>query len=320
MKSFSKTAMPFFSIVIPLYNKEKFIGRTLESIFDQTFSDYEIIIVNDCSTDQSLSIARQFARDNVSIMSHEKNQGLSAARNTGIALAKADFIAFIDSDDLWKPQFLEKMHVMIQKFPHAGLFASAYEESYPGFAIEVKKNISNDADSMEIISDFFTANAHQPIFCYSSVVMKKIVFETIGLFDQKITLGEDVDFNIRANSKFALAYYNRVCASYTIFSENQITNSSIAHKVVTDFDKYEPLVGEFPSLKLYLDTNRYILAMHYKMAGDKVASAQMLAGIDAQNLTSKQRLLLKMPLPAIKLLQKIKRFLLQKGIRLTSFR
>ena len=173
---------------------------------------------------------------------------------------------------------------------------------------------------MKVVADFFIYNSHQPIFCYSSVVVKKTVFENAGYFDETITLGEDVDFNIRANFHYSLAYYNRVCARYNIFSENQITNSSIAGKSITDFNKYEFLARGKPSVKLYLDINRYILAMHYKLSGDNTAFRKLVSEIDNKNLSSKQILLLQSPVFIVKWLRKIKNLFLKKGIRFTSFK
>jgi len=239
-----------FSIVIPLYNKEKYIGNTLKSILSQTFGDYEIIIVNDCSTDKSRAEAVKFESPKIRIIDHEKNKGLSASRNTGIRNASSSFIAFVDADDTWKSFFLEKMSEMISHFPEAGLFASGYEESYTSKALEIHKNVRFADGEMNIIPDFYTACLNQPIFCYSSIVVKKEVFESAGYFDENITFGEDVDFNIRANMKFQLAYYNRIAATYTIFSENQITNSKIEYKAIPNFDKYENYANEKPSVEI----------------------------------------------------------------------
>ena len=310
--------MPFFSVVIPLYNKEKFVSATLESIAMQTFKDYEVIVVNDASTDDSLAVAEKFAHA-VSIISHEKNKGLSAARNTGIANANSDLIAFIDADDVWKPDFLEKMHELVQKFPKAGIYASGYEEKYPGLSLSVHKNLDFQPDEMNLVDDFFSANLHQPIFWYGSAVVRREVFDLVGNFDEKITYGEDTDFNIRAGQKFALAYYNGVGASYTMDSENQITRSSLDNKVITDFSKYEADADKNPSLKKYLDINRYILAIEYKLGGNSQKFEKLAGEIDPKSLTKKQRFLLNASVKTIKMLRKIKKLFLKNGIRLTTF-
>lgn len=314
----------FFSIVIPLYNKEKFVAATLDSILAQTFTDYEVIVVDDVSTDGSLSVAERYSgkfNPGFRIVSHQKNSGLSAARNTGIRNANADLIAFIDADDTWKPDFLEKMHELIHKFPGAGIYASGYEEKYPsGMAMDIHKNLDFRPGEMNLVADFFKANAHQPIFWYGSAVVRREVFDKSGFFDESITYGEDTDFNIRAAQDFKLAYYNAPCSSYTIDSENQITRSSLNDKIVTDFSKYEAVAAGNPSLKKFLDFNRYILAIEFKLAANAEKFNKLAAEIDPENLTKRQKFMLGAPAVVIKFLRKIKGFFLKKGVRLTTFK
>ncbi|HBK83479.1 MAG TPA: glycosyltransferase family 2 protein, partial [Flavobacterium sp.] len=116
--------MPFFSVIIPLYNKENYVENALKSILKQSFTDYEIIIVNDCSTDNSVSIIESHLHENVRLIHHEKNKGLSAARNTGVKNAKADYVTYLDADDLWKPTFLTTIHRLILNFPEAKIYGT----------------------------------------------------------------------------------------------------------------------------------------------------------------------------------------------------
>ena len=90
------------SIVIPLYNKEQQIGKTLESVFAQSFQDYEVVIVNDGSTDKSVEIVEGMADKRIRLI-NQKNSGVSAARNKGIQESRGEYIAFLDADDEWKP-------------------------------------------------------------------------------------------------------------------------------------------------------------------------------------------------------------------------
>ena len=97
--------MSFFTVIIPLYNKEKYIENAIESVLNQTFTDFELLIIDDFSSDKSAKIASKFASDKVQILTHEKNLGLSASRNTGIKNANSNYITFLDADDLWQPTF-----------------------------------------------------------------------------------------------------------------------------------------------------------------------------------------------------------------------
>jgi glycosyltransferase involved in cell wall biosynthesis len=314
-------SMPFFSIIIPLYNKENYIQKTLNSILAQTFQDFEVIIVDDCSTDESVKKAKEIQSDKIRFVSHEQNKGLSASRNTGIRNAKAQFITFLDADDFWKSHFLEKIKELIETFPEAGLFATAYSEIYPGNLViqpSVNKNDISEG-SMLLIENFFERNLQQPIYNHSSVCLRKSVFDIVGFYNEKINFSEDVDFNIRANYYFRLAFCNDNEAGYNVYSENQITNSGISNKTIPDLDKYVSFEKDNPELKKYIDFERYVLALHCRLADRKKDFKKFLAGIDPKNLTLKQRILLRLPKSALRLIRKIKVYFLLKGYRLTTF-
>ena len=102
------------SVVIPLYNKEKQVAHTLQSVLRQTFQDFEIVIVDDGSTDHSVEEVEK-VRDTRIRLVHQQNAGVSAARNRGISEAKYDLIAFLDADDEWKPEYLETQYGLYQK-------------------------------------------------------------------------------------------------------------------------------------------------------------------------------------------------------------
>ncbi|QIC77320.1 glycosyltransferase family 2 protein [Acinetobacter indicus] len=119
-----------FSIVIPVYNKEYSIGRTLESISEQSFKRFELVLVNDGSTDQSLKVINDFINTHPNldiILIDQKNQGVSVARNVGVANSKYEFICFLDADDNWETVFLSTYNKYIDKYSDAGLWISGYK-------------------------------------------------------------------------------------------------------------------------------------------------------------------------------------------------
>ncbi len=117
--------MPEVSVIIPLYNKEKYVSRALESVFSQTYEDYEIIVVDDGSTDKSRNIVQRY-EDHRLLMIHQDNAGPGAARNKGIEISKAPFLAFLDADDEWMPEFLETSVRMLFNNPDCDVAASCY--------------------------------------------------------------------------------------------------------------------------------------------------------------------------------------------------
>ncbi len=315
--------MPFFSVIIPLYNKSNFIKNTIESILNQIFQDFEIIIVEDCSTDNSLEIAKTVISDKIRIIRHEKNKGLSASRNTGIRNANSKYIAFLDADDLWKPNYLEKINSLINKFPEASLFATNYEELYPNNVTVLPSTNIKNFNKDGIIEDFFESNLSQSIYCACSLCVEKSVFEKIGFYNEEITFAEDIDFNIRANNRFKLAYSKEPLVTYTLLLENQITNTALKNKIIPDFDSYEEIASKNPSFKKYLDFNRYVMAKHYKIENNKVGFNKMKKGVSKNpkisGLNFKQRLLLNSPLFILKFIKKIKLFFVKKGIRFSTY-
>ena len=124
------------SVVIPLYNKARYVVRAVNSVLSQSYNDFELIIVNDGSTDGGERLISDIKDPRLHLV-NQSNAGVSAARNRGINEAAADHIAFLDADDEWKKGFLESMLNLHSKHPNAGLFASAYEIFFP--KIEKKK-------------------------------------------------------------------------------------------------------------------------------------------------------------------------------------
>ena len=309
---------PYFSVIIPLYNKENFVLNTIESVLNQTFTDFEIIIIEDCSTDKSLEIVSKIVNDKIKIIKHEKNKGLSASRNTGIKNANANYIAFLDADDLWKETFLEEIINLITEFPEAKLFGTNYEEILSDSLILKPQNYASRIKLNTLITDFFEIGSTQPLYCHSSICIEKIVFKNSGCYDEKITFGEDVDFNIRANSIYKLAYTNKILVSYLCFSENQITQSKLSNKIITDFDYYEAKNSSL-SLKKFLDFHRYIMAKHYKIEGNINGFIKMKNGISNSNLNFKQLVLLYMPRKFLIKISQLKSIFLSKGIRVTTY-
>ncbi len=110
-----------FSVIMPVYNVEEFVAEAIRSVLQQTFCDFELIIVNDCATDNSLSICQQFNDPRIKLIQHEHNRGLAGARNTGIRHAQGQYLAFLDSDDSWHSDKLTKHFIHLESHPEVGL-------------------------------------------------------------------------------------------------------------------------------------------------------------------------------------------------------
>lgn len=311
--------MAFFTVVIPLYNKENYIENAIKSILSQTFTDYEVLIINDCSTDKSVEKVTPFLSGKVKLIHHEKNGGLSIARNSGIEHASTDYITFLDGDDVWKPDFLKTIHRLIIDFPEARIFGTNYEEVYKSKTYQPHNGSNELPDGFSGYLNFFKINVRQGIYNHGSVCFHKEVYQKVGNYNPDIKFSNDIDFNIRANYHFKLAYSNTVQMSYLMQVENQITRNSILHKKIPNYDQYENWAQDNPDLKKHLDFFRYVLAKKLRKDGDTKDWKKIVQSIKPESLNWKQKLLLKLPQPLLLFVDKLKSFLIGCGIKVSTY-
>ena len=212
---------PIVSVVIPLYNKENEIQRAIQSVLAQTYSDFEVIVINDGSTDNSLEQAQQIRDPRIRIISQE-NQGVSSARNNGVAMAKFEWIAFLDADDEWYPEFLESLLSLKTQFPNADVLSSSYiildrdgTSRLPRTSTLFSKNWRG------IITNFIEILQMDSPFDSSSIIVNKHTFDKIGGFVKGVHFGEDVDIWIRLSLQSKIAYINKPLSIYHKESENR---------------------------------------------------------------------------------------------------
>lgn len=216
-----------FSVVIPLYNKEKFIKHTIQSVLDQTFQDFEIIIVNDGSTDGSVEVVKQFEDERIHLI-EQKNAGVSAARNRGIQEAKYDLIAFLDADDEWLPNHLEEMAYLKNKYLICKVFATNYKivdtTSKERFPVNIDLFLFSQNDG--ILENYFEIAAHTaPPIWTSAVVVEKRAIEKVKGFPQGIRLGEDLLVWALLAVNDSIAYSKKITAVYNFKSLSELIDS-----------------------------------------------------------------------------------------------
>lgn len=249
------------SVVIPLYNKEKHIAHTIATVLAQTFADFELIVVDDGSTDRSTEIAESIRDERLTIV-RKRNEGVEAARNLGVNQANGDYIAFIDADDEWMPHFLEEIASLITEYPNAAVFATAlmvHERNGEEYRLDYP-NLPNDGTHCLIENYFETSRYYSPLSS-SSVCVQKRAFQKTGGFTVGITNGEDLDLWCRMALQYEFAYSSRPSAVYRRDSENMASRSMTT-------PSYFPFLTEYAKddshiIKDYESIERYILQRQY---------------------------------------------------------
>jgi glycosyltransferase involved in cell wall biosynthesis len=233
-----------FSVVIPLYNKELSIKNTIQSVLNQTFQDFEIVVVNDGSTDNSLHVLKEIDDTRIRII-NKTNGGVSSARNRGIKEAKYEWIAFLDGDDLWMDNHLETLKDMILSYTNDKVFTTSFIFSDKKYLIDqvntiLIKRVKNYCEAS--LSHF-----NKTIISSITICIHKDVFNEVGVFNTNYIRGEDVDLWIRISKIYDIIYTDKVTAIYRKDAENRSDVSYVGVKRTflkdIDFknmsDKYE---------------------------------------------------------------------------------
>jgi len=208
MSEAKKDFTPFFSVVIPLYNKEDTVLRALESVRQQTFNDFEVIVVNDGSTDNSYYVVEHYDKIKIKLLNQE-NKGVSFARNRGVEEAKAELIAFLDADDEWKSEYLQEMKNLVHEFPDAVVYGADFEKVLPDGRVVGGK----DQSTRKICNLFQEWIGRQPIHTDGLIVRKK-EFQLVGGFDVKEKYYEDVALIFQMALRYPVAITKRVLTRY----------------------------------------------------------------------------------------------------------
>lgn len=201
-----------YSVVIPLYNKAEYISRTLKSVLAQSFQNFEVIVVDDGSRDDSLKIARQTDSDKIRVIAQE-NQGTAVARNTGIEHASGEYIAFLDADDEWKSNYLETIDTLTEKYPQSDVFVTAYRVVMGKNKYNYSSRLTPDEGCLE--SYWMTFQYPYDFVWTSATVIRKSTVLKAGCFKPGERIGQDLDLWARvARINPRVAYSSAVCVDY----------------------------------------------------------------------------------------------------------
>lgn len=282
---------PKVSVVIPLYNKEHYILKAVQSVLSQTISDFELIIVNDGSTDNSTDVVNSISDSRIRLL-NQKNSGVSVARNNGISAASADIVAFLDADDEWMPDFLETILHLNSEFPEAGVYGTGYAVFSSGERI--RENLWKPKSENRIIPSYFkdSVDAGFPLFITSSYAAKKDALMQIGGYQTDFRAGQDHDLFSRLALYNKVAYSPRIASKYNAGAENNV--DVVKYVLEVPLERYlfrnslnESMHGDLPR---YLDFWRVKTGGRNIYSGHRKEGREQLRKVTSSSLRTKKML------------------------------
>lgn len=233
-----------FSIIIPVFNKELYIERCLQSVLDQSIDDFELIVVDDGSTDTSVDKITTFIDPRIRLI-HKENGGASSARNVGIANSRGEWITFLDADDVMYPNALAVYHNLINKYPEVDVVAASVDQTNKSYPKQEIDYVVSDYDYSNAIS---YAKSGFSLICTDCICVKKSLLDKTGGFNECYTHGEDMDLWKRLSLETDIAKSDIPVALY---DKDTVNNSS---SVALVDQKWAPIV-KLERPRSYFKTN-----------------------------------------------------------------
>ncbi len=306
-----------FSIIIPLYNKGAHIEKAIRSVLNQSYHEFELIIVNDGSTDNSMEVVTHYLHaqekdGNNSLVQHvriihQANAGVSAARNAGVEAAKYDFIAFLDADDWWHKHYLNKMKELIEEYPDAALYSSSYYQVKRGKKYPAPIGVESAFKSGYIdYCKVYAQTLCMPVWTSATIIRKK-VFEEFRGFSPSLKMGEDFDLWIRVALNYKVTLLNEPLAYYN-HDQDKDTRAVASERIYPPHQHFIFNLGylktdeqQNPALKKLLDALRvYILPPYYLNKPTRQEAQAELAKVDWEKQPLKERIRFKSPVMILK--------------------
>lgn len=298
-----------FSVVIPLYNKEAYVRKAIQSVLSQTFTDYELVIVDDGSGDASARVAAEAIAGHANCrLIRQENTGVSVARNHGVEASLGDYLCFLDADDWWAPTFLEEMSQLIDEYPEAGIFGTNYtivNETKQKTRI-AKIGVEEGFEKGYInYCRVYAMTMYMPLWT-GAVCIPRTVFNEMKGFPKGVKLGEDFVLWIHIALQYKVAFLNKSLAYYN--QDVEIANRGVGHLYeprehmlwnLTDLAAYEQSDSDY---KLLVDALRVSALMPYYLSKEhRQAALSELNKVDWERQSGKIKREYKRPIGLLKL-------------------
>lgn len=271
-----------FSVIIPLYNKAPYVAKAVASVLSQTFIDYEMVIMDDGSKDDSYNVALKAIEGHSNChLYKQENAGVSMARNNAVALSHGEYLCFLDADDWWKPTFLEEVSKLIEEFPDAGIFGTNYtivnETNYRTRVASVGVEDGFDKGYVNYCR-VYAKTMYMPLWTGAVSIPRKVFDEMQG-FPKGVKLGEDFILWMHVASKFKVAFLNKPLAYYN--QDVDVANRGTHHlhcpkdHMLWNLTDLEPLEKTDADYKQLIDNLRTYSLLPYYLSPSYHESAQV---------------------------------------------
>ena len=293
-----------FSVIMPLFNKAPYVAKAIGSVLAQTFGDFELVIVDDGSKDDSVenALVAIEGKENCRLI-RQQNMGVSMARNNGVAASQGDFLCFLDADDWWEPTFLEEMDKFITDYPNAGIYGANYtivnDTRHKTRIASV--GVDNGFDEGYInYCQVYAKTMYMPLWT-GAVCVPRMVFDEMQGFPQGIKLGEDFLLWIRIAKCHKVAFLNKPLAYYN--QDVEATSKGVKHRgyepdsfMTFYFDQFEEAEKTNPDLKILLDRLRVYSLLRFRLENTYTQRVeQEIAKVDFVNVDKKYKFYYKAP-------------------------
>ena len=258
--------MPTVSVVLPTYNRALVLTRAIDSVLAQTYDDFEVVIVDDCSTDETAEVVKKYDDERIRYIQHDKNQGACAARNTGIKQSNGQYVAFLDSDDEWDPTKLAKQVACMENT------SDCVGVIYTGYRVKRSDSVElgqvpskrGDIHQAQLAKDWVSPT--------SAVMVKSECFDVVGMFDTDLAARQDYDMWLRLSQYYEFDYVKEPLATLHTDGHDRITtniNSRLdAHQTLIERVRNNTKDLGFISQHRIISRQYYTIARYLQRHGD----------------------------------------------------